>query len=428
MVPVNRETSPGYKPIEKIDYIRAEKQALSNGIPLYLIDAGYQDVLRIELLFKAGSRVEPVPLVASATNAMLNEGTQQRSARQIAETFDYYGSYFYLQSDRDCGNLVLFTLSRYLDETLEVLEDIIKNSCFPEKEFSVYVQKRRQQFTEEKSKVKTIARVKLLRSLFGQDHPYGREILIRDFKNLNLPQCTEFYHTHYLPSNCRIIMAGKINDKTFNAVDRHLGQWNQVKTGTSDKHQYTPVSAGSNRIFIEKKNAVQSAIRVGRLLFNKKHPDYIGMQILNTVLGGYFGSRLMKNIREEKGYTYGIGSAIISLHNAGFFTISSEVGIEVCKAALKEIYREITILREKLIPEEEQNLVKNYLLGEILRMFDGPFALAESFKSILEYDLDYSHFEKTIETIRTISSEQLRDLAVKYLDPDALSEVVAGRY
>ena len=151
------------------------------------------------------------------------------------------------------------------------------------------------------------------------------------------------------------------------------------------------------------------------------------MLVLNTILGGYFGSRLMKNIREEKGYTYGISSHIISLHHSGYLTIVSEVGADVYKKAITEIYKEIKILREKPVPYDELTLVKNYLLGELLRMFDGPFALADSFRSILEYGLNYDFFNKGIDTVKNITPEEILSLARKYLNEESFTQVVAGR-
>jgi predicted Zn-dependent peptidase len=182
------------------------------------------------------------------------------------------------------------------------------------------------------------------------------------------------------------------------------------------------------KALIEKDKVYQSAIRIGKILFNKHHPDFLAMQILNTILGGYFGSRLMKNIRENKGYTYGIGSMIVSLHHSGYFVIASEVGKDVCRAALKEIYKEMKILRETTIPEDELTVVKHYLMGEVIRMFDGPFALAESLKAIVEYGLDYDYYDKTIETIKHTTARQLLDLANQYFAPGTFTEIVAGKY
>ena len=149
--------------------------------------------------------------------------------------------------------------------------------------------------------------------------------------------------------------------------------------------------------------------------------------MVNTILGGYFGSRLMANIREEKGYTYGIGSRMVSMNNAGYIYISTEVGTNVCDDAVNEIYKEIDKLRNELVSSEELNLVKNYMMGDFLRSADGPFALADKFKKIMFYDLSYSYYDEFVKTVKTITPEQIQSLADQYLNPDDLYELVVGK-
>ncbi len=424
---LNRKITPEYHQIKEIPIIRAEKHHLSNNVPLYTINAGSLDIIKIEFIFKAGSWFEPIPLVSSATNAMLNEGTTNRTSEQISETFDYYGAFFHLNVDKDTASIVLFTLKKYLSETLTVIEDIIKNSIFPEKEFEVYINKLKQHFIIEKNKVKTLARDKFLESLFGKDHPYGSEISLENFDQVTTDQLIDFYKKFYYAKNCQIIVAGKIDSNLINIFEKYFGENDWKGNGSFFDRPIPVTSPKQGEYYVNKDKAIQSAIHIGKVLFNKLHPDYPGMLVLNTILGGYFGSRLMKNIREEKGYTYGISSLIISLHHSGYLTIVSEVGADVYKKAIREIYKEIKILREKPVPYDELTLVKNYLLGELLRMFDGPFALADSFRSILEYELNYDFYMKTIETIKNISPEEIITLARKYLNEGSFTQVVAGK-
>ena len=179
--------------------------------------------------------------------------------------------------------------------------------------------------------------------------------------------------------------------------------------------------------YIERDNAIQSAIRIGRPMFNKTHPDYAGMQVLNTILGGYFGSRLMKNIREDKGFTYGIGSAAVSLLNEGYFFIASEVGAEVCEEALVEVYKEMEILCREPVPDEELQMVKNYMLGSFLKSIDGAFNLADRWKGIMFYNLGYDYYNRFINTVSAISSAEVMMLAQKYLSREDMCELVVGK-
>lgn len=424
---LNRKKTPEYHQIKEIPIIRAEKHHLSNNVPVYTINAGKLDIIKIEFIFKAGSWFEPMPLVSSATNAMLNEGTANRTSKQIAETFDYYGTFFQLNVDRDTAGIVLFTLKKYLNETLAVVEDIIKNSTFPENELEIYINKRKQHFIVEKNKVKTLARDKFLEAIFGKDHPYGYENSLEDFDRVTTTQLVDFYKKFYHAKNCKIIVAGKIDSNLINIFGKYFGENDWKGNGSFFDRPIPVTSPKQGEYYIKKNKSVQSAIRIGKALINKTHIDYHGIQVLNTILGGYFGSRLMKNIREEKGYTYGISSLIISLHHSGYLTIVSEVGADVYKKAIREIYKEIKILREEPVPHDELTIVKNYLLGELLRMFDGPFALADSFRSILEYGLNYDFFNKGIDTVKNITPEEILSLAQKYLNEGSFTQVVAGK-
>ncbi|NDB53317.1 MAG: insulinase family protein, partial [Chitinophagaceae bacterium] len=169
---------------------------------------------------------------------------------------------------------------------------------------------------------------------------------------------------------------------------------------------------------------MQGAIRIARPFPNRHHADFIPALVLNTVFGGFFGSRLMSNIREDKGYTYGIHSYILNLQQSSAWMISTEAGKEVCEATIKEVYAEMEQLRTTLISEEELSLVRNYMMGGLLGDLDGPFQLIGRWKNLILNELPPSHFYKTIDTIRNCSADQLRELAQQYLQPDDFYELV----
>ena len=155
--------------------------------------------------------------------------------------------------------------------------------------------------------------------------------------------------------------------------------------------------------------------------------EFFKLQILNTVFGGYFGSRLMSNIREDKGYTYGIGSAITSMEDAMFFFLSTEVGADVTNEALKEVYFELDRLRDELVSEEELVMVKNYMLGSMLKSSDGPFSMADKYKAVYFKGEDLSFYDRYISMVNNVTSEELLEVAKKYFDPEEMLEVVVGK-
>lgn len=424
---IDRTISPDFKTVDKIEMIRATEKRLRNNIPVYSINAGTQELIKIEFLFGAGMYQQKMPLQASTVNAMLEEGTSKMNAAQIADAVDYYGAFLEVGVSQDNASVVLYTLNKHLQSTLPVVEDVIKNATFPEDELSTHLINKKQKFHVNNQKVATLARKRFTELIFGSKHPYGINVQESDFEAINRVHLIDFYKSFYGSNNCKIILAGKINENVFSLLDESFGgtDWtgkNDIKTNTIEV-----VSDKKREQLIYKEDALQSAIRIGKVLFNKTHPDFQSLQILNTVFGGYFGSRLMSNIREDKGYTYGIGSGIASLQHSGYFFISTEVGVDVCQKAINEIYFEMDRLRNELIPEDELQLVKNYLLGTFLRSVDGPFAMAERFKGILEYNLSYNYFDSYIATIKGVSASQLRDLANTYFDKESMIELVAGK-
>lgn len=422
---LNRSIQPPVNPIEHIDMVQAEKRMLSNGIPVYFVNAGSQDVVKIDFIFEAGTWFQTDNLVASLCNSMLEEGSQNFSAADIAERFDFYGAYIQLMADQNYGYFNIVSLGKHLPAILETTEDMLKKSVFPEHELGVLIDKNKQKWLLENEKVRTLCQKKFTQVMFGDQHPYCINNKLEDFDLINREVLMQFYHSYYHSGNCRIIAAGRIDESVLNLLEVHFGGTDWLRE-TLDTPQFDIYSDPQKFHHIEKANGMQSAIRVGKMWVPKSHPDYIPLSVLITILGGYFGSRLMANIREEKGYTYGIGSFVLSLKNASYLVISAEVGNEYVEPTLKEIGIEMKRLQTELISDNELETVKSYLLGEFLRDFDGPFALAGSFKAINDFGLDYTFYDRYLHSLRNITSGELMQLAQQYLNPDDFYTVVAG--
>jgi zinc protease len=424
---LNRKQAPDFKTIDKIDIQHAVSHTLDNGIKVYTIDSGSQELTKLEFLFKAGMYYQSQPLLASAANNLLETGTKNYSANELSDNIDFFGSFFECSVEQDFASLALFSLNKYLDKSLHYVEDIIKNPTFPKDEFDIYISNKKQKHLVNSEKVNVLARRRFSELTFGENHPYGVTVKDEDFDKLNLQSVIEFYKTFYHSSNCTIIASGKLSIDLIETLNQFFGKttWGHVQA--IPVPQATIDTTKQQKHFIEKPDAIQSAIRVGRLMFNKKNTDYFKFQVLNTILGGYFGSRLMANIREDKGYTYGIGSGLASLLHGGFFFISTEVGTDVTNDTLKEIYKEIKILREELVDADELETVRNYVLGQFLRSVDGPYSLADKFKAIWEFDLGYDYFENYFEAVKNITPEQIKALANMYLQEEDLIELVVGK-
>ena len=425
---LNRTQRPTINPLTEFDIQRPERRKLPNGITLNILQVGEEEVIRMDILIKAGIWHQNQPLQALFTNRMLREGTLTFDSATLSERLDFYGAWIELSSSMNCNFLTLYSLNKYLPDTLPIVGEMIKAPTFPEEEMKVTVEMNRQQFLVNSTKVDVMARKAFSQTLFGKDHPCGRHAVIEDYDNLTTNHLKEFYHQHYHSGNCTIYLSGKISDETFKLVEKEFGSenWGEVKPYQPIQPIATPSYQGKC-VFIEHPTAVQSALRIGCPLMDRIHQDFMPMKILVTILGGYFGSRLMSNIREEKGYTYGIHASIASYPFQGYLTIGTETANEYVEPCIREIRHEMHRLQDELIPEQELNMVKNYMMGEMCRSYEGPFSLSEAWIFTETAGLNDDFFLHMWENIRQISREKIQDLAIKYFQPENLLEVIAGK-
>ncbi|MEP7127554.1 MAG: pitrilysin family protein [Chitinophagales bacterium] len=425
MNPTDRTIAPPLRDIEFITLPPINRFQLSNGIPVVSINAGSQEVTKVELIFDAGRWQEPQRAVAATTSKLLMEGTADKTAQQVAEAIEFYGASITADATIDYGQVSLFSLNRHLDRLFPLLQEVIYGATFPEKELATYIQNSKQRLLVNLEKVDFLAHKTFNEQLYSGNYPSGYTISPEDYDQIDASILKSFHASQYRDGAFKIIVAGKITDHLFELLETYFGKSNFSKAApVSYNHSIEKTSSG--KMFTAKKDTVQSGIRIGKMLVNKLHPDYPSLRVLNTIFGGYFGSRLMQNLREDKGYCYGIHSSISSyLHDAHLF-VTTEVGGEVTWDAVKEIYKEMERLRSEPVPEEELQLVKNYLLGVFLSDVDGAFNMAEVMRGLVVYGLREDFFYTLTHTIRTITPAELQTLANKYLNTDGMLEVVAG--
>lgn len=402
--------------------------ATSNGVPVYTVECNEYDVVRVTFFFRAGTSLQRVPFAASATANMLSEGTagdEPLTSQQIAERLDYYGSYFDVNIDRDYVYVNFCMLSRFMAPTLAVAADILLHPSFPDEELRTYAAKRRQRLAIERMRVDTLAREELARCLFGSEHPYGRISPAEAYDTLTRSDLTEHYRRCYTAERCMIVCSGRIDDGMIEAVSRIAAQL--PHGGPAADEPRFPQPSTVHDSFIGRPDAVQSSLRVARLLFPRTHPDFTGMQVVATALGGYMGSRLMQNLRERNGFTYGAVAAMVNFEREGYFAVSTQVDAAVTRQAVGEIYAEIERLRREPMPEDELQMVRNMMLGEMMRILDGPFGLADVAIENILCGNPNAVLLRNMQEIRTITPERIRELADRWLGRDELVTVIAGR-
>lgn len=418
---INRTIQPAAKPVQKVEFVKPEKLSVKNNIPFFSLKSGSQPVLRLEFFFRAGSKYQEKPLQAGFTVSQLLEGTTSYTTKQIADHFDYYGAFIQGETEDEYAVITLHCLSKNFKDVWPVLKEVLTCPAFPEKELKTALANGKQKLSVNLNKVEFVARREFSSAIFG-NHPYGKKAELSDYDQLTSDDLKKYYNQFYSSVNCIIVASGNFGEDVLNTLKDEL----DLPVSKNDFAKFEFENIPSVKKNIPKEGSVQCGIRLGKKLFNRSHPDFMGMNVVNTLLGGYFGSRLMANIREDKGYTYGIGSALATYNDSGVFLIATEVGSEVCKDALHEIYKEIELLRTEKVSDEELDLVKNYMLGSFLRNSDGPFAMADRFKTIYFSGLDYSYYEKYIKKVNSITADEILDLCKKYLDTKSFTEIVAG--
>jgi predicted Zn-dependent peptidase len=423
---IDRTKHPKYNNIEHINFPDVKKISLDNGIPVYIINGCTQNIFKLDLMIGAGAAYGNDRLTAPLTNLMLNEGTKKHSAQEIAEIFDYYGAYFQPSTEKDMAFGSIISLNKHINKTLPLFAEIINESIFPEKELKILLDRQKHNFLIDLEKTSFVAREIFNQKLFGNNHPYGKRMSIDLYDRVLRDDIVSFYKKYYTPSNFGFILSGKITDKHINLLNELFGQLTISKKPVVEKVAINPQFSETPYVS-EKNSALQSSIRAGIITVTKTHPDYYNLRILTTILGGYFGSRLMKNIREDKGYTYGINALQVSFIQAGFIGIMTDVKSETTKNTIDEIYKEIERLKVEKIGDDELNLVRNYMMGEFMEMFDGPFAVSDTFKAVLQYDMGFEYFKNFKQKILTITPGELIETANKYLDTNKIITVVSGK-
>ncbi len=423
----DRKFSPPIKHPEHIPHIAPRKLVLNNGLPVYLIEGGNEEMLRIELVFKAGSYMQSLPLTAFSATKLMASGTSGKDRQTLMESLDYYGAHLHLDAQKDISSASIHVLNKHLDYVLPLLFEILIDPVYPETEVETFLKNQQQQHLVNQKKVQHLARTTFNELVYGERHPYGYRLKTEDFDQITPNDLTLFQQQWFHPGNAFCLISGRLPVNLEALLQSTLGSADWTARPVPDTPTFLLLAPGSRKAFLEVPGALQSAIRIGKQLFNRTHPAYHPAMVTNALLGGYYGSRLMRNIRQDKGYTYGISSGLVSLLRHGYFFISTQVGSQVREAAVSEIYSELSALRSRPAGKEELQALKAYLEANILRAFDGPFAQSERFKEALVFGLSFSHYEDYLATLKRITPEEIMEVADNFFHEDGMMEVVAGK-
>ncbi len=418
---IHRTKQPTVHPVQHIEFIKPLIFDVTEDVRLLWVKDVPNDTVRLDLYFDAGI-IRSDKSISSIVHSLLFSGTVDKSSVEIHESIDALGGFLDTDLSFETAVVTVYCLREHLLHISLLVGEAINGLSFRESEVEDNLRSMGQKFKENNQKVKNVAQQQFRKLLFESHIDYSTIAEETDFKEGNYASMKHYFKDHYLNGLERITLVGNVEQDTVDALIDLFGKWAidakptfGSNFSTTQKRHHFPVDG-----------AVQTAIRMGKMLFSKQHPDYMGFQCLNTILGDYFGSRLMSNIREDKGYTYGIGSGMMELQNDGYLVIVTEVGKEVADATLTEIQFELKRLQEEEVSSEELELVKNFMLGQLLKSADGPYAMLDMYNSVDMYGLDLSFYDRAIAEIREMTPLRIRELAKQYLNWEDFLIVTAG--
>lgn len=422
---IDRKTPPSLSSFSDLSLTFPPQIKLSNGIPCWIVNGGDDEMNRVSIYLNGGTMMESKPAQSTLAAILLTAGNQMLSPDELAEKFDYYGVRKSADSYDYWSEVVMTSLNENFEQTMQLLMDCIEHPSYPEQEVETLKHRVASNLSIISEKVKYMASTRMKELYYGSQNPMGRIFTPEAIMSLTRDDLIAFQQQYFTPDNCLVIVAGRVNERIIEIINSTLGQW-QPTGIKNEMPQWTINSSPMMLDIVDKPGALQSGIRMRIAAVKRNHPDYIPLRVLIMVFGGYFGSRLMMNIREDKGYTYGIHASLLGIQNDGCIDISCECATQHTWKVIDEVKLEMKRLREELIPVEELNTVKQHMLSALAKTHDTPYNIAGYVTSTILFGVYPEYHNDQLRCLEMVTPQQLRDLAIKYLDDAHLRIVIAG--
>ncbi len=419
---IDRKVAPEFNSLIEVSLPHLKYFDLQNGQTVYYISNDSLEVFRLEIVFSAGSYFGQKYGESYFTSKMLLGGTTSKTSAELVESFDKYGGFLEINQNIERLQVVLHGLNRYFENYLPDLVELIYNSIFPKEELDIQKNISNQSFLVNNEKASFQASSIFKKNLYGEQHFFGKTLNSNEIDIIDNSDIVNFYTKRIVHSEFQIFLSGKVSDKELAILDSYLSQYKNLQK--SQRGIILSEILPTFNVSLSKLESLQTSIRMGKRLINRKHPDFYKFIVFNTLFGGYFGSRLMKNIREEKGYTYGISSSLVPLATDGYFMIGSDVKKEFAQNTLDEIFKEIEILKTQKVEEGELSLVKSYMTGSILGSTNTVFDIIDKHKSVYYENLNPNFYNELLPNIMDVSADDIQYVANTYMND--LSIVCVG--
>ena len=418
---------PKIKAVTVADLALPQKEVMPNGVSLYRLAGMRKGVVRLDILFKGGYGVQEKPLQAMFVNRMLREGAGGLSADDISRKLDYYGAWIDMYSSQECNHLTLYTMSKHFIPLVELLEVMIKHPDFPVDNLETVRRNNKSFFMVNSRKVDIVSQRYFENSLWGEGHPLAHIVCAEDYDAITREDLHNYYGKFYNSSNCTLFVAGEVDEVMVDALQRCFGRdaWGVGECVSEVVVPQPCPMSGVRKIILD--DTMQSCVKIGFMALEPSHPDYHIFRFLTVLLGGYFGSRLMSNVREENGYTYHIEAEVDAYGSRTAFMVTSETDHANVEPLIDEVYKEIRRLVNEPIPESEVELVRSYILGELCREYEERFAKSEVFVNSWLSGESFDSVNDYLKTVRTVTSADLQRVAKAVFERDGMIEIVVGR-
>ena len=405
------------------------RRTLPNGLTLMVVRKTALPVADFVLIVKSGAESDPADRlgVATLTSALLTEGTATRSALDIADQQAYLGVGLSANAGWDASYVRLHAPTAQLDSALALFADVVLNPGFAEVDFDRLKKQRLTQLVQIKDRGPAIADRVFPAVIYGNDHPYGRPATGSEASVAAMTRAdvVKFYQARYKPNNATMIVVGDVDpDLIAMHLIRALGSW---KKGTVPPVPFPPVAAGATTTIhlVDKPGAAQSSFRIGGVATTRRTADFAAIDVMNTMLGGSFTSRLNDNLREKKGYTYGAGSRFDLRQEPGPWTARSEVVTAKSDSALLEFMKELKRIAEP-VPAAELDKTRQYLVKQMPENFESTRGIAGELVPVALYGLPLDYYTRYGTRVQAVTAADVQRAAKKYIDPAHLQIVIVG--
>jgi predicted Zn-dependent peptidase len=425
---MDRKIQPEVKSLNGLAAMCPVRISLTNGVPVFVLNAAEQEVVRLDLVFRGGRWSQTRKLQTLFTNRMLREGTGRYTSQQIAEALDYYGAWLELSTSADHEYITLYTLNRHFDRTADIVESMVKEPTFAEREFGIVLDINRSQWLVNMQKMDFLSRRELMKTMYGPVHPCGAMAEEEDYNTLTTADLRRFHAAHYNSESCAIFVSGNVTAAVLERIEQCFGSERFGTKPADSPATDRPIQTSAEHYkLIERPSAQQNSLKMGCFTIGRHHADYLKMRVLLELFGGYFGCRLMTNIREDKGYTYGISASVTHQPDSSVLMIDTETDSRYVARVINEINHEIGRLHTEPVSAAELATVQNYMAGEMYRSYDSPFSLADLWSFVYTSGLPEDFLERSVAAIYQTTPADIMDLAQRYLKPEEMYTVVAGR-